>query len=579
MIFSQGIDEYIFTIGMLVSFFGTVISLIMLRNEIADAFRKNGIKRVHLIFAFLIIVLFLSIELLVIKTTQQLFFDDIIYQGGAQMLLHTGQAWMCNYGSPTNCISGQIFHEPIATSFLLAIGFFFFGINRYIAFYEFIIISAIAIATFFAAALILFKKPIYALFSELLLALSPLLLVWAAPTNSDIVMMFYSIIAFFALLLLIEKKNIWTWAFMLFSFSALTYTKIDALMYLPIFFIAYIALSKKPLIPTLKKYASHAKKFFNININLRYFTLVILFIISITPSLIYFSTQYNNGYGFNNTQIANSCSKYNTQLHVTAAIDLANFNANICSNILFWFNSYSTMNGYPIMQPLFFTILGIFGAALMFLKNRRELFVLGIWFIIIFLVYTSFYAGSVLYGVDWRFFLALIPLSALFGGFAAGRILDIKHIQKNKFFLYASSIIIIVLMLYSTLSMYNELSINPSHIIQANSARFYENFVYNNSNKIPNDCLVFSFDPTLFNINNKSSLQFSYLSGMNETVYNSYMNNNKCLVIDYGFWCYTPEGSSMCQSALNEFNTTVLASATDNFTMQKFSIYQVNKFN
>lgn len=579
MIFSQGIDEYIFTIGMLVSFFGMVISLIMMRGDIVDAFKKIGIKRMHLIFAFLIIILFLIIELFVIKTTQQLFFDDIIYQGGAQMLLHTGQAWMCNYGSPTNCISGQIFHEPIGTSFLLAIGFLFFGVNRYVAFYEFIIIGAIAIIAFFAAALMLFKKPSYALFSELLLALSPLLLVWAAPTNSDIVMMLYSIIAFFALLLLIERKSIWAWAFMLFSFSTLTYTKIDALMYLPIFFIVYVALSKKPIIHTLKKYVMHVKKLFKINIDLRYFILIILFVVGIVPSLIYFSSQYNNGYGFNNTQIANSCSKYNTQLHVTAAIDVANLNANICANVLFWFNSYGTMDGYPIMQPLFFTILGIIGAALMFLKNKRELFALGIWFIIIFLVYTSFYAGSVLYGVDWRFFLALIPLAALFGGFAAGRILEIKHIQKKPFFLHIAFIIIVILMLYSTLSMYNNLAINPTRIIQANSARFYENFIYNNSNKIPNDCLVFSFDPTLFNINNKSSLQFSYLSGMNETVYNSYMNDNKCLVIDYGFWCYTPEGSSMCQSALSEFNTTLLATATDNFTTQRFSIYKINRFN
>ncbi|MCL5423655.1 MAG: glycosyltransferase family 39 protein [Candidatus Marsarchaeota archaeon] len=579
MIFSQGIDEYIFTIGMLVSFFGVVISLIVIRKEIIDTFKKIGIKRMHLIFAFLIMVLFLIIELFVVKTTQQLFFDDVIYQGGAQMLLHTGQAWMCNYGSPTNCISGQIFHEPIGTSFLLAIGFLFFGVNRYVAFYEFIIIGAIAIVALFAAASVLFKKPIYALFSELLFALSPLLLVWAAPTNSDIVMMLYSIITFFALLLLIEKKSIWTWAFMLFSFSALTYTKIDALMYLPIFFVVYVALSKKPLIPTLKKYVLHIKKIFKINIDLRYFILIILFIIGIVPSLIYFSSQYNNGYGFNNTQIANSCSKYNTQLHVTAALDLANFNANVCANVLFWFNSYSTMNGYPIMQPLFFTVLGIIGAALMFLKNRRELFALGIWFIIVFLIYTSFYAGSILYGVDWRFFLALIPLASLFGGFAIGRILEIKHIQKNTFVIYATFIVIIILIFYSTLSMYNNLAISPSHITQANSARFYENFIYNNSNKIPNDCLVFSFDPTLFNINNKSSLQFSYLSNINETEYNSYMNDNKCLVIDYGFWCYTPEGSSMCQSALNEFNTTILAMATDNYTTQRFSIYQINKFN
>ncbi|MCL5679952.1 MAG: hypothetical protein M1465_01240 [Candidatus Marsarchaeota archaeon] len=139
----------------------------------------------------------------------------------------------------------------------------------------------------------------------------------------------------------------------------------------------------------------------------------------------------------------------------------------------------------------------------------------------------------------------------------------------------AVALVLTIIVLYSFSLQVNELGIKPSAIAQAGAARFYENFVYNVSGKIPDSCLVFSYDPTLFNILGKPSAQYYFL--YNQSFMSTVANKYSCEIIDYGYWCGTPD--NICSRAFNEYKTTPIATATyepANFT---YGLYRITGYN
>ena len=72
------LTEYSMTLGILVAFVGLIIGSIYDRKRIAHAVRGAGLKKAHLILAFAVVAAFVFVELLIVKPTQLLFFDDAI---------------------------------------------------------------------------------------------------------------------------------------------------------------------------------------------------------------------------------------------------------------------------------------------------------------------------------------------------------------------------------------------------------------------------------------------------------------------------------------------------------------------
>ena len=207
MIANGSFLEYMFTIGIAVSFFGLIIGAIIDRKNIADVLRSAGLKKRDLLIPIIIVLAFVAVELYLIKPTQLIFFDDAIYQSMSIYLLHTGQAWMCNFGSPTQCFSGQVFHEPIGLSFNIALAFAVLGVNRTAAYAAELVLASVSVFMTFMVAMLILKDKRSALFSALILALTPLILEWAMPTNSDIAVLAYSLISIFMLLIFTKKKS------------------------------------------------------------------------------------------------------------------------------------------------------------------------------------------------------------------------------------------------------------------------------------------------------------------------------------------------------------------------------------
>ena len=132
-------------------------------------------------------------------------------------------------------------------------------------------------------------------------------------------------------------------------------------------------------------------------------------------------------------------------------------------------------------------------------------------------------------------------------------------------------IMVMALVVYPLLVSASLLAVNPANIMQAGDARLYEDFIYNYSKSIPHGCIVFTYDPGLFNVNNLSAAQMSY--ALDPVQYQKIAGNYSCAIIDYGYWCGTP--NNICSSVLNQFTVEELASATYQQTGFTFALYRI----
>lgn len=577
MMLSDGMLEYIYTAGILISFLGVIIGTILNRKHVREVLHQSGFRKKDLIFALIVVAVFIGIIVLYMRPTQLLFFDDAIYQAMGLDLLHSGQAWMCNFGSPNLCFSGQIFHEPIGLSFNIAIGYLILGVSRGASYAVQVALAALSIFLTFVVAFLLFKDRRAAFFSALTLSLLPIILVWAAPTNSDMATLAYSLVSVFMLIIFMRKRSVLSLATFLLSLALLLYMKVDALVYIPIFALLFLILYEKGFSKALTEtFGQIPKNLFNTKL----LVLLLLFVLVAYPTAMF---AYNNGnsdnYGYQGASVQLTCSPpvSNSYIKANGTINLQNFNANICSNLNYWINQYKQQQ---VTQPFYLTILAALGAiALLVLRKWRILAALIIWFGALFLLYTAFYAGSVTYGVDWRFMIGLMAPFAMLCGFAISGISRgaeklVSRDGKGKAHIYVGLAVMAILGISIFYVLYLNASsvfLNPAAIQQAGDARFYENFVYNSSHLIPADCLVYTYDPTLFNINGRNATQMSNI--YNSTFFSSGLSQYPCAVMDVGYWCNTP--GNLCTQARATHNLTAIATATYNngFT---YGFYKIN---
>lgn len=576
---AYSLEQYSMTAGLLLSFFGLLAAAVAGRRDILAAFKEPGLGKKKLIYPAVLLAVFLVVELGMVHPTQQLFFDDVINQAMAQQLLNSGQAWMCNYGTPSACYSGSTFHEPIGAAFNLAIGFALFGVQRNVAYAVGLFAAALSVMVAFLVGYLLFRNLTAALFSELLMALSPVLLVWAMPTQSDIYLMCYSLIAMLFLLVFSRKKSAATFTMALMSLALATYMKVDAFLLVPVLAVMYLAVNDSSFSASARKTYAMMERH---SLDTRLLVILLLFVVAISPEFIYAANEAATGdYGAVGT-IQNTCSNFAAG-QVQGTFSLHDFSYNLCANLLFWIDAYQSQS---IMQPLFFTILAIVGVGGLLLYSRNIAIALAFWFVAFFLLYTAFYAGAVIYGVDWRFMLSLVPPASLLGGFGCYTIVEwsteafrtrLRNVGRGLrmrpvHIRFATVAVILFVIAYSVAYMVPQLTVEPWNIGQANNARFYENMVYNYSHQyIPSGCIVFSYDPTLYNINGFAARQLSDI--YNSGIYQNMSAQYGCTVVDYGYWCYTP--NNLCSSLGQTYNMTPLF--TDRFenTSMVYGFYLV----
>ena len=423
---SIGFQEILFTIGVVVSAIGLAVSAIFSFNDISSIFKHLKFRNASLILLLAIIFVFLMFEFTVIKSTQRVFFDDVIYQSQALYLIRTGQAVMCNYGTPFNCFTDYMFHEPIGTAFNIAIGYAIFGINQAAAYNLQLALATLSILIVFFISFLLFKDHNAALFSAAFFALSPTLLVWAKPVTSDLEMMFYAALSIFFMIIFTYKKNIRTLSAFAFSIVLLTYMKINALIYLFLLPLLFIIIDGGSIVKSIKDNIHRFIMFFKNN-NTMNMLLVLFLVIGLMPELLFSYNELTTApFGYENAQVQYSCSTGVITPHSKFSAEY--FIANLCTNLYFWLDKFRSQG---IFQPVLFTAFSISGAVMMAVYKRRIFLMIALWFLAIFISYTAFYAGAVTYGSDWRFMLGLIIQASILAGFCAAGILKfVKYLMR-----------------------------------------------------------------------------------------------------------------------------------------------------
>lgn len=564
---------YATTAAVSISFVLLIISIFLYKEELFKILKQH-INKKSLVLLLLICVFFTIISLLFVPAVEQLYFDENIYQGIALNIIHSGNSLWCQYGTGhlTSCYANQLYHDPVGFELFLGIALVIFGSGPSTAYAFQFFIGLLSVIGIFFLSSVLTERKILPVVSSLIFATIPELLIWtrtqAAP---DLPFMMLTIYAFFFFVIFAKNENKKSLLLFLSSLSLVFYTRIEAFILLPIFFILYFTFSSNSstLKETFKHRVSLIKKGLD---NVPSTIIVFAFVLILLPQIFYIYTE--------------SISPQYGQPSGQSILSISNFMQNISPNLNFLFGTTST---YPIISSINILILSILGIVVIILfkkiKNKAGLIILpGLTIALYFLFYTFFYAGSVGYGVDVRFMLELLPFISILSSFGIVGLADAVSIITTKAikFKHSFSIILIVLLLIVVLfpffSILPKITIPISQMPQEYFNTQATSFIYNNYQKVPTSCLVFSFTPDIWYELNRSAAQVSYLGSGNMTTNEETFKNYSCFVFDYGYWCSTPEyKNSTCGSELHSYNISVIATqnSSQNFN---FTLYKINNF-
>jgi hypothetical protein len=247
---------------------------------------------------------------------------------------------------------------------------------------------------------------------------------------------------------------------------------------------------------------------------------------------------------------------------------------NIYPNIGFWFEMSKEKDkwayeGKQLYHPIFFTLLAFVGIVFLFKENRNVLTLLLFWFSSLFLLYSSFYAGSVYYGVDVRYVLSQTIMFSILSGcgaFFLSKVL-LKIFERKLTFL------IIILLLAISFSFYiPKMHIADEKIEESYGARLYRKAAISFASNYSDECYFISHVSSIYSWLGKGHLQIWY-------VYQPEFENivkNKCVIFDEGYWCAIKVNESKsCLEFWNKYKLELLQRVVDEKENKVYSFYRV----
>lgn len=556
---------YLITTAVLLSA-ACLIALIANDRRELHRLLKGSISRVDAVLLVFVLAFFVIFSLLFVTPTEQLYFDESIYQGIALNVLQHGTALWCQYGTAhlTQCFSNQIYHDPVGWSVLLAIPFALFGPSIGTAYGTELFIGAMSIVGIFLLSGMISKRKGFPVTSAFIMALMPPLFIWSrTQAVIDLPFMTLSIFTFFFFVLFTKKPNLKTLSIFLSCLSLTVYMRLEATLLIPIFVVLFLFFSDKGMRKTIAARIKLVR--FQISNNTWPGIVLVLFMLLILPEIYYIAQQAQNpNYGQSSTQ----------QL-----FSLQNLRNNSVTNAQYLLGNYDVIQNYPEIFSWPLTILAIMGIVLMIYfgreKNKYGLIALaGIWFSAYFLFYGFFYAGAATFGVDSRFMLQLLPsmvIFATFGVFGLAGCVSRYGRRELASIVYSASLLVFIIFPFIYLAPL--ITLTQHQMPQQHGISTAVNFIYANYTRVPSNCLVFSFTPDIWYELNRSSAQIG-LMGTN-TINSSRFS---CFVLDYGYWCNVPPyESSTCKSDLSRYNLSVIATMPSGLA-NNVTLYYINNY-
>lgn len=492
-------------------------------KKICAQFKK--VSRKTWVLLAVIFILGLLLRTAIAPRTHRLYFDEDIYLDIGKQILLDGRGCLCNYGTPSECYSCELMKWPNGYTFMLAAAYALFGVSENTAFSFVTALSSCAVVMTFFAAYLLSKKETVGLFAALLLALTPLLIMWSTTVATEPVFVFFSITTVVLFLLSQQDKKIFLLAMLVLAMTV--QIKTEGVILIPI-----VA----------------ALLFLERNKNARDIMPWLIFFALITPYMIHI---YH-------------ASKVDTWGSSGEKFGIGYMAKNIPENLVFW------INGYPnIEHPLLFTILAVVG---LFVWKRKNIF-LAVWFSAIFLLYSSFYAGSVKYGVDVRYALLQYPPLLMLAAYGMYYATQLKMKMKN--FEFIATVLLVAAVAVSFLIYLPTVTTPAEKIQEAIQARVYHDFAVQHISSLNKSCFVLSHDPSIYLVAGQPSMQ-SWM-GTDKKIMAEVWNKTDCVIFDTDFWCgIEPYKSSECKTIFTEYPASFKIAETSN-TYGNYSLHILKK--
>jgi len=484
-----------------------------------------------------IFLLAFYIRMFVAPQTHRVFFDEDIYLDIGKEILTERKACLCNYGDYKGCYECILMKWPNGFPFTVAIAFSIFGISEPVGYALNIFLGSLSAVLVFLIGYLMSKEVKIGLFAALMFALIPQHIVWSSSTASEPMFVFYALLAVFAFLLSFEFNTWWSNLFAISSLAFAMQVKTESGALLALFGLLMLLLDKK----------------LRIKIDtMKFLVPWIIFLVLVTPYIIH-------TYHSSKTDPWGSSGKM---------FGFEFFKENAPTNAWFWTFGYET-----IEHPLLFTIFALIGFIFTFKKEKGIIFFLGTWFMIFFMVYAFFYAGSVRYGTDVRYSLIGYPPLVLLAGY--GVFFLHKNLSKKiKSDLLISSIFVLIIFILGFSFYYKSVSTMPNDITEANQARIYHDFVFDYAKNLDKNCYILSHVSSIYLVLGKGSLQT--WNGQNEQVMRELFSKTDCVIFDDGFWCnLEPYKSSVCKNIFDKFKITPLDSVTAKEGKPTYTLYKI----
>jgi hypothetical protein len=501
----------------------------------------------------LIIIAFFASELLFVAPFHLIYNDEYIYESIAKTMLYQHEFGICSFSNQLYCIPGTIgfFHQPGGWPLIESLGFSIFGVSSNVAFNTNLVFGALSILLVFMISIELFRDEGAAILSSLVFSFLPLFDTYVRTAIPDVSTMLFELLTIYLGLSYMRTKKTSIGVATVFAASYTLVTKVDGIIVIPILLLLFIA--NRNIFEG--RAARNQIRIFGI--------LAVLFILASTPALIFTYIANSHSFGAN---ISAGQTKFG----------LSYLGNNTVNNALFFLGTYDSMRVskynyvYHVEFPVEITLLGMIG--LIYLGRRgmhRELLFLVGWFALVFVFYSSYYAGSTLYGlgVDTRYYLAdfasLSIMAGVGGSYLYSKVVHgINGPSKNAYIKkqYIAVFFAILIISQSLSQFITIVSLPPSKIATYSAERADESFLLQQYAKIPSGCAVVTFKAPFWYVMNRSNVYASWLS---LPQYQQQIQNisHGCLYFDYGISCYinsTEQGNpqntrSTCNAIMSEY--------------------------
>ncbi|MDI6826241.1 MAG: glycosyltransferase family 39 protein [Candidatus Aenigmarchaeota archaeon] len=532
------LEEMLITIEpifLTVNFALIIISLSLSLKDIKKVLKT--VKKSTWIILFLILLMGFILRMYFTPHTHRVYFDEDIYLDIGKEILTERKACLCNYGDHKGCYECILMKWPNGHPFTFAIAFLFFGISEVVAHNLSVLLGTLSILLLFLVGYLISKKVEIGLYSALLFAFVPMIVVWSGTVAAEPFFIFYTLLAVFSFLLMIETDK---WNTNLLAASSVAFAsqfKAES--------GAVIALIALIMFLFDEKFKMRTK-------STRFLISYLILFVLITPYVIHvYHSSKTDPWG-------SSGKKFGFDYVIK----------NAAENALFWIKGYDT-----IEHPFVFTVFAIIGLIYVAIKERKISIFLGLWFLIFFTIYAFFYAGSVRYGTDVRYSLSGYPPFVLLGGFGLYFIhkLLMKKIRKEML-IFALLIFVVMLTFYFYLP---SVSTPAEKIVEANQARIYHDRFVEYASKLDKNCYIMSHVPSMYLILDIGSLQT--WNGQNENIMKELFEKTDCVIFDDGFWCnIEPYKSSVCKYMFDKYNMTELTSVAVDEGRHSYTLYKVS---